>query len=79
MWVLWLNYASFFPPWQLRNITHECKLLKLNPPEGSKALWYLQIQLLGVAQMAPKQQLHFEAKQMQWSLGGKKKKDLGMQ
>lgn len=52
MWVMWLDYASFFPPTQQRNVTQECKLIKQNPSEGSTALWYLQIQLLGVAKAA---------------------------
>lgn len=74
MWLMWLNYASFFPPTQLRNVTQECKLIKLNPSDGSKALWYLQIQLLGVTKVAPRQLLHCEAKKMQLSL---KKKLIG--
>lgn len=35
-------------------------------------MWYLQIQLLGIAKVAPKQQLHHEAKQMELSLEKKK-------
>lgn len=52
----------------------QCKLMKLNPSEASKALWYLQIQLLGVTEAGSQQQLHCGAKKMQLSL---KKKLIG--